>query len=58
MESSKRQRAIIQAQASLKIDRIYLKPNYIANYIRQSTSPKIEGPKLTLKRGVSNGTNR
>lgn len=58
MESSRKERAIMQAQASLKIDRISLNQNFIANYMKKNIPPKIEGPKLVLKRGVGNGTNR
>lgn len=58
MEGSKKQKAIIQAHASLKIDRIYLKPSFIFTYVQnQATHSKTEGPKLTLKRGTNNGIN-
>lgn len=56
MEVNKRRKAIIQAQASLRIDRIYLRPNYLVSYIKQSTQPVSNGPILILKRGGKSGT--
>lgn len=55
MEKSKREKAIMQAQASLKIDRIYLKPEFISAY-RSKHGLQIQNtPKLTLKRSTNNG---
>ncbi len=55
MEKSKREKAIIQAQASLSIDRIYLKPEFVASYrIQHGLSLQNNAPKLMLKRSSKN----
>lgn len=55
MEVNKKRKAIVQAQASLRIDRIYLRPSYLVSYINQSTKTINNGPTLVLKRGGTNG---
>lgn len=56
MEVNKKKKAIIQAHASLKIDRIYISPNYLRNYVKNNLSPN-NSRILKLKRGYQNGAN-
>lgn len=56
MEVNKKKKAILQAHASLKIDRIYISPNYLRNYVKNTLSPN-NSRTLKLKRGYQNGAN-
>lgn len=56
MEVNKKKKAVIQAHASLKIDRIYISPNYLRNYVKNNLSPN-NSRTLKLKRGYQNGAN-
>ncbi len=54
MEKSKREKAIEQAQASLRIDRIYLSQDFITSYRVKNGLPIQNAQKLTLKRSTNN----
>lgn len=55
MENSKKEKAIVQAIASLQIDRIYVNPNYVSAYRAKNSIPVPSVHSLTLKRGVNSG---
>ena len=58
MELSKKEKAIEQAQASLKIDKIYLGEEFLTSYRIRKGLPVKSGPKLVIKRGIYNASKR
>ncbi len=58
MENTRKEKAITQAIASLRIDKIYVKPEFITSY-RQKHNLHVEpAPKLVLRKGGNNGSTR
>ena len=55
MENTKKEKAIAQALASLRIDRIYVKPEFVNSYRQKHNLTTSSGMKLVLKRGGNNG---
>ena len=56
MEQKKKVKAILQAQASLRIDNIYLKDEFLTSYIKKhNLDIPNNGRKLSLERGKKNG---
>ena len=56
---SKKEKAIEQAIATLSIDKIYLKPEFINEYRKKNNLHTEPAPKvLVLKNGGNNGSNR
>jgi len=59
METSKKEKAIAQAQANLAIDRIYLNPTFVENYCRRNNIiPSNSGPRLVLRPNKNNKNNQ
>lgn len=58
MESNKIEKAIIQARASLLIDRIQVSDIFIDEFKIKKNIKVSEGPKLTLTRGGKNVINK
>lgn len=55
MENSRKEKAIQQAQASLRIDGITLRPEFIISFRIRKGLPVQKPQSLTLKRSVTNG---
>ena len=58
MENTKKEKAIAQVLASLQIDRIYLKPDYLASYRQKNNLKPPSTLKLVFKRGGNIGNKR
>ncbi len=57
MENNKKEKAMASAIASLKIDKIYLKEDFINEFRKKNNLNVESGPKLILRREEKNGTN-
>lgn len=57
MESSKKAKAIAQAEASLRIDKIYLSTEFMTSYLKKNNITSNQGKKLLLKRSNKNASN-
>lgn len=55
MESERKEKAIQQAQASLKIDGIILRQEFIASFREKKGLPQKRNQSLVLKRSSANG---
>ena len=58
MENTKKEKAIAQAIASLQIDRIYIKPDYLTRYRQKNNLKTPSTFKLVFKRGGNIGNKR
>lgn len=58
MCSKKKEKAISQALANLRIDHIHVSSDFVNAYREKVNLPPISGKILTLKRGQQNGTNK
>ena len=54
MKSSKREKAIQQALASLSIDKIFVKEEHVNRFRIKNNIEINQGPTLILKRGINN----
>ncbi len=55
MANTKKEKAIEQAIATLRIDHIYLKDEFIEDFKKKNNAPVIKGATLTLRRRNPNG---
>lgn len=58
MANNKTEKAIIQARASMAIDKIYVSDKFVETYKKKRDIPVPAGPKLILLRGGKNGNNK
>lgn len=54
MENTRKEKAIEQAQASLRIDGINLRPEFLISFRTRKGLPVQKNKSLTLKRGIAN----